>query len=110
MASDNCSRTLNGPYHFGLSFAGGYRVLMFIPSTQTWSPFLYGLNHLLPWFLSAIVFCALAISARAIFLTCSISSSQSVTIGMLLIPNQSILGVNPMIRSNGVFLVASCGH
>src|SRR6266702_8758351 len=110
MASDNCSITLNGPYCFGLSFADGYRVLIFVPSTQTWSPLLYGLNHLLPWFLSTIVFCALAISARAMFLTCSISSSWSVTVGMLLIPSQSILGVNSMIRLNGVFFVASCGH
>src|SRR6266702_3541494 len=110
MASDNCSRTLNGPYCFGLSFADGYRVLIFVPSTQTWSPLLYGLNLLFPWFLSAMVFCARPISASALFLACSISSSRFVTVGTLLIPSQSVLGVNPMIRSNGVFFVVSCGH
>src|SRR6266702_2837835 len=110
MASDNCSRTLNGPYCFGLSFADGYSVLIFVPSTQTWSPLLYGLNLLFPWFLMAIIFCARPISASALFLACSISSSHCVTVGTLLIPSQSVLGVNPMIRSNGVFFVASCGH
>src|SRR6266702_4392561 len=83
---------------------------MFVPSTQTWSPLLYGLNLLFPWFLMAIIFCARPISASALFLACSISSSRCVTVGTLLIPSQSVLGVNPMIRSNGVFFVASCGH
>src|SRR6266571_3724481 len=77
---------------------------MFVPSTQTWSPSLYGLNLLFPWFFSAIVFCARPISASALFLACFISSSQFVTIGTLLIPSQSVLGVNPMIKSNGVSL------
>src|SRR6266702_4602001 len=83
---------------------------MFIPSTQTWSPLLYSLNLLFPWFLSAIVFCTLPISASTLFLACFISSSWSITIGTLLIPSQSVLGVNPMIRPHGDFLVASCGH
>src|SRR6266702_1509815 len=83
---------------------------MFVPSTQTWSPLLYGLNLLFPWFLMAIIFCARPISASALFLACSISSSRCVTVGTLLIPNQSVLGVNPMIRSNGVFFVVSCVH
>src|SRR6266702_1986298 len=37
---------------------------MFVPSTQTWSPLLYGLNLLFPWFLMAIIFCARPISAN----------------------------------------------
>jgi hypothetical protein len=110
-ASDNCFRILKGLYHFGPSFAVGYRVLRFVPSIHTCSPSLYGLKCLLLCFFIFKLPCTFKIllkaSAHISLSFANLSSTAGTCEGCMF---HLSCGVNPIISSYGVFFVVLLGH